>query len=129
MLTPQCVPALVGNSLHITIQTQCPTAQVGETLLKTQITMKQLLNNPETMLVDVRSDWEYEGGHLPNAINIPLEDIAFRLHELKQAKGPIVLYCRSGNRSGMAARFLQQAGIQNIYNGGAITDLNNLTLN
>lgn len=98
-------------------------------MLTTHNTMKQLLNNPETMLVDVRSDWEYAGGHLPNAINIPLEDISFWLQELKQAKGPIVLYCRSGNRSGMAARFLQQAGIQNIYNGGAITELNHLMLN
>lgn len=91
--------------------------------------MKQLLKDPGALLVDVRSDWEYEGGHLPNAINIPLEDVAFRLQEFKQAKGPIVLYCRSGNRSGMAVRFLQQSGVQNVYNGGAIAELNNIILN
>ncbi|MCU0373975.1 MAG: rhodanese-like domain-containing protein [Chitinophagaceae bacterium] len=91
--------------------------------------MRNILEDPKTLLVDVRSAWEFEEDHLPNAKNIPLEEVAFRLSEFKEARGPIVLYCRSGNRSGMAVRLLTQAGLTNIYNGGAIYDLKNIILN
>ncbi len=91
--------------------------------------MRKILEDPQTLLIDVRSPWEFEEDHLPNAKNIPLEEVAFRISEFKNISSPIVLYCRSGNRSGMAVRLLAQAGIKNIYNGGAIYDLKNIILN
>lgn len=91
--------------------------------------MRKILEDPKTLLVDVRSSWEFEEDHLPNAKNVPLEEVAFRIAEFKNINGAIVLYCRSGNRSGMAVRLLIQAGLKNIYNGGAIHDLKNIILN
>ena len=82
-------------------------------------TLKELIKNPATLLVDVRSPWEYETQLIPGAKNIPLEEIALRVAEFKSIHTPVVLYCRSGNRSGMAVTILKQYGIADVYNGGS----------
>jgi len=69
------------------------------------------------LVVDVREPWEYQEGHLPGAINIPLSSLPARLSELPQDR-PILLVCNSGNRSGVAADFLVQQGFpgDKVYN-------------
>lgn len=74
-------------------------------------------------IVDVRIAQEYADGHHPAAINIPLDEIVTRLAELRQMAKPVVLYCRSGNRSGMAASILKQHGIADVQNGGGLADI------
>lgn len=73
-------------------------------------------------IVDVRTLAEYEGGHYPNAINIPLDELPKRLQEFKNMKGPVIAYCQSGNRSGVAVTLLKQAGFD-VENGGALDNL------
>jgi phage shock protein E len=85
--------------------------------------MEDLLANPTTTVVDVRETVEYASGHYAGAINIPLGIIPLRLDEFKSMKGPIVVYCRSGNRSGMAMNLLKQAGLTEVYNGGGLHDI------
>ena len=85
--------------------------------------MEDLLKNPTTTVVDVRETGEFASGHYRGAINIPLGIIPLRLDEFKSMQGPIVVYCRSGNRSGMAMMLLKQAGITEVYNGGGINDM------
>jgi phage shock protein E len=85
--------------------------------------MEDLIKDPETRVIDVREINEFESGHFEGAISIPLGSIPMRIDELKAMKGPIVLYCRSGNRSGMAMGLLKQAGIIDVYNGGALEDM------
>lgn len=85
--------------------------------------MEDLIKDPETRVIDVREINEFESGHFEGAINIPLGSIPMRIDELKAMKGPIVLYCRSGNRSRMAMGLLKQAGIIDVYNGGALEDM------
>ena len=91
--------------------------------------INELLKKDETVIVDVRNSWEFEEGHLKNALNIPLNEIPARIDEFKKLNGPFVVYCRSGNRSGAAVNILKQAGISNAYNGGGIFDIQNLILN
>lgn len=91
--------------------------------------MQNLLKDPKVVLVDVRNEWEYEEGHLPNAMHVPLEAVAFHIPQFRKMDGPVVLYCRSGARSGKAMRLLKQAGIENVFNGGGLTDLKNILLN
>lgn len=74
-------------------------------------------------IVDVRTPEEYSQGHYPSAINIPLDQIQNRVGELKKMKPPVVVYCRSGNRSSMAVSVLKQNGMNEVYNGGALEDL------
>lgn len=73
------------------------------------------------VLIDVRTPEEFASGHIPGAVNISVDQLAQRLSEIPQDK-PVVLYCRSGNRSNQAAQILERAGYTQIYDlGGIIT--------
>jgi phage shock protein E len=83
----------------------------------------QDLKGRQKSFVDVRTTEEYAGGHVPGAINIPLHQIQDRLDEFKNMPKPVVAYCRSGVRSGMAISILKEAGIQDVIDGGGLTDV------
>jgi phage shock protein E len=72
-------------------------------------------------LVDVRTPGEFDAGHLPGAVNIPLSDLERRMRELEPKDAPIVLYCRSGSRSASAASVLKSAGYSDVRNLGAMS--------
>lgn len=82
----------------------------------------ELLKTGSATVVDVRTPAEFMGGHVAGSINIPLNELPIRIGELKDKKN-IVLCCASGMRSGNAAVFLKQNGID-CYNGGPWTDVN-----
>ena len=69
----------------------------------------------KVQLVDVRTPGEYANGHLPNAININVNDSAFEAQaaQLNKAR-PVAIYCRSGNRSKRAANILTNMGYKVI---------------
>lgn len=85
--------------------------------------LKELVKDPSTLIVDVRSPWEFDIEHVPGALNIPLEELVYKAEELRESGKPVVLYCRSGNRSGMALSLLRQKGLTDIYNGGGLEDV------
>jgi phage shock protein E len=87
------------------------------------MTIRELVNEKGATVIDVRSSWEFEDGHVNGALNIPLDEIHARLDEITSRQGPYLLYCRSGNRSGMACSILQQSGISEVYNGGGLADM------
>ncbi len=86
-------------------------------------TIKELVKNPSTVIVDVRSPWEFDMEHIPGARNIPLEEVPGKLEEFRSLNKPVVLYCRSGSRSGMAVSILKQNGVAEVYNGGGLDDI------
>lgn len=86
-------------------------------------TIKELVKNPSTVIVDVRSPWEFDMEHVPGALNIPLEEVPQKVEEFRSFHKPVVLYCRSGNRSGMAVSILKQSGLTEVYNGGGLDDI------
>lgn len=74
--------------------------------------------------VDVRSPQEYAAGHVEGAINIPHTELAWRWRELEEHQDdPVVLYCRTGRRSGIAYDILREQGFRQLENGGGLTDL------
>lgn len=75
------------------------------------------------VIVDVRTQGEFNGGHIKGSINIPLDQISQKTAELKKKNKVIITCCRSGNRSGTAAAMLNTAGIQ-CHNGGPWNVLN-----
>lgn len=85
--------------------------------------LKEVVKKPGTVIVDVRNPWEFDMEHIPGAKNIPLEEIAGKAEELRSLKSPLVLYCRSGNRSGMAVSILKQNGVADVYNGGGLDEM------
>lgn len=75
-------------------------------------------------LIDVRTAEEFAAGHIDGAINIPFENIVSELSKRSITKDTeIVLYCRSGNRSGMAQESLVKQGYSNTYNAGGFDSL------
>ena len=66
-------------------------------------------NKKDIQLIDVRTAGEYAAGHLANAKLIPVQEFAQRLAEIDKNK-PVLLYCRSGHRSGNALKILQDNG-------------------
>lgn len=73
-------------------------------------------------IIDVRTPEEFSAGHVQGSLNIPLQDIPYQLQKIKQMEQPLVLCCASGNRSGQAAVFLKNQGID-CENGGSWLDL------
>lgn len=69
------------------------------------------------LLVDVRTPEEFKSGSVKGAINIPVNDIQAKASQLKSDKG-VIVFCRSGSRSGMAKMMLEAKGIKNVCNGG-----------
>lgn len=83
--------------------------------------MKEVYKN--ATLVDVRTPEEFKEGHYPNATNIPLDVVQQNIEKFREMPKPIIVYCRSGNRSGMAVTILKQAGINEAINGGGLDEL------
>ncbi len=73
------------------------------------------------VLLDVRTPAEFSAGHIKGARNIPLQSLGSRVHELKQKDSPIVVYCRSGNRSASASKVLMGSGYEKVYDLGAMS--------
>lgn len=70
---------------------------------------QELMQAPDTLLLDVRTPEEVEIATLPGALNIPLHELAARLGEIGQAAA-IAIYCHHGVRSEQAARLLERQG-------------------
>lgn len=96
------------------------------------ITMQNIIKSikeKKGTLLDVRSKMEFEENHIAGAINIPLDMVEINIKNIKTMPKPIVVYCLSGGRSGIATDILQQNGIEDVYNGGGIFSLNNFINN
>ena len=77
----------------------------------------QLLNHQDAVVVDVRSDKEYQEGHIVNAMHIPLGILDKRLSDLKDyKKSSVIVVCRSGTRSSSATTILSKQGFESVKN-------------
>lgn len=76
-----------------------------------------LINRDKGVVVDVREVKEFEEGHIPGAVNLPLSQLASRAGELNRYKQqPVVVACRSGHRSVRGAVMLRKQGFETVYN-------------
>ncbi len=100
-----------------------PTAAQGRTLarINPQEYQSKFAGTAGHVLLDVRTPAEFNSGHIANAVNISVETLASRLNEVPKGM-PIVVYCRSGNRSATAAQILADAGYREVYDLGGIID-------
>jgi len=88
------------------------------------MSIQEIIQQRETVIVDVRTPQEFAGGNVAESINIPLQELPARAHELGKVNGNIVLCCASGGRSSMATQMLQGQGFRNVYNGGGWMEVN-----
>ncbi len=80
---------------------------------------KHLIKEKKAQLVDVRTPEEFESSKLPGAINIPLQDIDYMAVQKLDKHLPVVVFCRSGQRSHMAMQILTSQGFEEVHNLGS----------
>jgi rhodanese-related sulfurtransferase len=78
---------------------------------------RDMIANLDPLILDVRTPGEFAGGHIEDAWLIPVQEIQKRLQDLEPHRDqPIFVYCRSGNRSTVAAKVLVDAGFPQVIN-------------
>jgi rhodanese-related sulfurtransferase len=116
-----CVVLLL--SAPVALQAQAPSAAASPPAAEApipRVTGSELQHvahhaDDELVILDVRSPEEFAAGHVPEARNIPHDQVAARLTELAPLREKtLVLYCRSGRRSGLAAKILRDAGFKDV---------------
>ncbi len=91
------------------------------------MTLKEILKSPSVTLLDVREEEELKNeGEVPGAILIPMRKIPEKLEEIKEFSTPLVIFCRSGIRSGYIAEYLENLGFTDVYNGGGFKKINQI---
>jgi len=74
------------------------------------------------IIVDVRTEREFNSGHVKGSVNIPLDKLAQNFSKLKRDK-PIITCCASGTRSATAKNLLKNSGFVEVYNAGRWTSI------
>jgi rhodanese-related sulfurtransferase len=89
--------------------------------------LKEIINEPNVLVLDVRKPSEYNEGHVPHAKNIPVEDLGKRISELPADKLIVTTCGRGGGRARRAFTLLQEKGIQSKWlDGGSLGYLDTL---
>ena len=109
---------LTACSASPAVPARAATSQVDVAQLGPNVdvaTVNALQGRDDVLILDVREQSEYDAGHIPDVKLIPLNDVPNRLSEIPKDK-PVIVTCRSGNRSGQATDFLRQQGYTNVHN-------------
>lgn len=108
------------NTASKTIDDEGPVAEYRKISAKEA---QEMMGEEGVMIVDVREKAEYDEGYIPGAVLVPLGNIlAEDLTLLPDKNQKLLVYCRSGNRSGQAAKKLVELGYTNVYDFGGIID-------
>ncbi len=76
----------------------------------------RLINQRDALVVDVRDEGEYRAARIPHSRHVPLSALPGRIKELEKfRKRPLLVVCRSGNRSGAAAKLLRKQGFEEVW--------------
>ena len=108
---------LAASALTLILLAACATD--GQNATGPRITAQELVERIQAgtapAILDVRSQGEFNDGHIPGAIHIPYGDLSGRLGELPVKQGgELVVYCKSGLRAGWAEKTLSEAGYTNV---------------
>jgi rhodanese-related sulfurtransferase len=86
--------------------------------------IKQFLNEG-ALIIDVRTQQEFNSGHIKGSKKIPLDTLQMKVEEIKKLNKPIITVCQSGMRSYTAKSFLQGKGLK-VMNGGSWSGLSKI---
>ena len=91
--------------------------------------LRELINDPNNTIVDVRGTFEFDYASAEGTINIPLDEVPARVEEFRQMSGMVLLCCASGNRSGYAEAYLRNQCVENVLNVGSWMEVKYLKSN
>ena len=70
------------------------------------------------VVIDLRTAYEFDQGHVPRALNIPIDRVKANIERIRDLDKPVILCCSTGSHCWEAADILRNAGIQRVINGG-----------
>ena len=91
-----------------------PSNRIGYGNVTVERAAELIATNPSLVILDVRTDLEFDSGHLEGAVNIPVDELQHRVDEL-DSEAEMLVYCRTGNRSSSAVQILMNNGFTKIY--------------
>ena len=106
------------------------TAKSPENIIRMDGSRLEAILNDETergkyLIIDVREDYEYKAGHVPYSINISVQEIESRISEISDWKEKnVVVICRSGRRSRIAAETLVRLGFKKVFDADGVIKYN-----
>ena len=106
------VAALTVAAGFYTVELWKKDVDYGDVSIDTAIELME--DNPDIVILDVRTASEYSEGHIEDAINIPVNELETRLDELSK-EDDILVYCRTRNRSSSAIQIMEDAGFTQLY--------------
>lgn len=120
-----CVPAAgsapkapAGSAAAKSVSPAAPAA-----IITGQEVKKRMEQNPKGVVLDVRTPAEFAEGHIPGAVNLPVDEVKAKVEALIADKQTaIVVYCRSGARSATAARTLKALGYTDVADMGGLSN-------
>lgn len=101
---------------------QCSSPKTAEETAMPEVSIKEEVSKG-AFLVDVRTPAEFAAGSVEGAVNIPLDEVESRVNEFK-GKPSVIVFCRSGNRSGQAKSILEANGVNNVTNAINVEHVN-----
>lgn len=110
---------IFGFGVVLFFGAQCSSPKITENNTETEVAKVVSIKEQfvkGAFLVDVRTPEEFAMGSVKGAVNIPLDEVENRINEFK-GKPSVIVFCRSGNRSGQAKSILEANGITNVTNG------------
>ena len=108
---------ILGFLFYSKAQANVPTISSSEAI--------ECLSDTNYQFIDVRTDSEYDSGHIQSSIHIPLHEIQDRMSEIDSLKNKnIIAYCRSGARSSKATKILVKAGFDVLNLSGGVLSWN-----
>lgn len=122
---------LIGTLLIVSIMAlgcsndneESEASEASVNTINAEVAMEMMESGDEFILVDVRTQAEYDEGHIEGAVLLPLDQLETLSEEqLTDKDATILVYCRSGNRSAQASNILVDLGYQNVYDFGGIID-------
>lgn len=113
---------ILGSLLILGLLTACASTSSASYHKISAEEAKTKMSEETVIIVDVRTQEEYDAGHIENAMLIPNESISGEPTELPDKDAVILVYCRSGNRSKQASDKLVDLGYTQVYDFGGIID-------
>jgi rhodanese-related sulfurtransferase len=115
----QCTRNRISSStvllLFLALLSGCAPGGTDEFSMAPRELLDRLGTEEAPIVLDVRSPWEYQGGHIPGAYNLEDRQVAYRIEELTQLKDrEIVVYCEVGPRARWVEGYLRQEGFTNV---------------
>ncbi len=111
--------------LHFYSRNDIINAVIGMYKKISQDEAKRIMDSsPNCIILDVRTEDEYVLGHIENSVCIPVDELDRRLDELPDKTAEILVCCRSGRSSALAAEYLDEKGYENVYDFGGLLSWN-----